>query len=139
MAETRAAPGLTPQQWDSDFFTEYFQENLFSPLYGTGELAVIQVKENPKKGKGDSVTFAFLESLTQKAITGTSWMKGNEENLGSRSHRVYVDKRRNAVLIPEMTEVKSAIDLRQAAKPQLKDWAERDTRDLIIESLGSKN
>lgn len=139
MADTRAASGLTPQQWDDQFHTEYFQENLFSPLYGTSELSPIQVREDLTKKKGDSITFAFLNSLTQDAITGSSVLEGSEEDLGSRSFRLYIDKRRNGVRISEMEEQKSAIGLRQAAKPALKEWAEKDTRDLIIEALGSIN
>lgn len=139
MADTRASSGLTPQQWDDQFFTEYYQENLFSPLYGTTPLAVVQVKEDLTKKKGDSVTFAMLNPLTQDAVTGSATMEGNEEDLGSRSFKLLVDKRRNAVRISEMTEQKSAIGLRTAAKPALKEWAEKDTRDLIIAALGSVN
>lgn len=139
MADTRVATGLTVQQWDDQFFTEYYQENLFSPLYGTTETSVIQVKEDLTKQKGDSVTFALLGTLTQDAITGSSVLEGSEEDLGSRSFRLYVDKRRNGVRISEMNEQKSAIGLRSAAKPALKEWAEKDTRDFIIRALGSVN
>lgn len=139
MADTRAATGLTVQQWDDKFHTEYFQENLFSPLYGTTPLSPIQVREDLTKKPGDSITFAFLESLTQDAITGSSVLEGNEEDLGSRSFRLYIDKRRNGVRISEMEEQKSAIGLRNAAKPALKEWSEKDTRDLIITALGSVN
>jgi N4-gp56 family major capsid protein len=139
MADTRAATGLTVQQWDDRFHTEYYQENLFSPLYGTSELSPIQIREDLTKKPGDSIAFAFLQSLTQTAITGSSVMEGAEEDLGSRSFRLYVDKRRNAVRISEMEAKKSAIGLREAAKSALKDWAEKDTRDLIIQALGSIN
>jgi hypothetical protein len=53
--------------------------------------------------------------------------------------RIYVDKRRNAVRVPEMAEQKSAISLRDAARPTLLDWMMEDTRDLIITALGSIN
>ena len=32
MADTLAAEGLTPQQWDDRFFTEYLQNNPFAAL-----------------------------------------------------------------------------------------------------------
>ena len=38
-----------------------------------------------------------------------------------------------------MSEQKSAISLRQAARATLLDWAMEDTRDLIITALGSLN
>jgi N4-gp56 family major capsid protein len=139
MADTRAATGLTVQQWDDKFFIEYIQENRFAPLMGTDEMAILQVKEDLTKKQGDSVTFALVNKLTQNAITGTNTLEGNEEDMASRSFRLYVDKRRNAVRVAEMEEQRSAISLRQAARAVLKDWAMEDTIDLVVEALGSIN
>lgn len=139
MADTRAASGLTPQQWDDKFFTEYLQENRFAGEMGMTETDIIQVKEDLSKGDGDSVTFALVNKLTNQATTGTNTLEGNEEDMASRSHRLYVNKRRNAVRVAEMEELKSAIPLRNAAKAVLKDWATEDTKTLIINALGSMN
>jgi N4-gp56 family major capsid protein len=139
MADTRAATGLTVQQWDEQFFAEYFQENVFSELYGTDEAAVIQVKENLTKKKGDSVTFALLNRLTNAATTGNAVLEGNEEDMISRSHKVTVLKRRHAVRVSESDDQFSAISLREAMKPSLKTWAEENTRNLIIAALHSKD
>src|SRR4051812_12743545 len=138
MADTRAATGLTVQQWDEQFFVEYFQENLFSDLFGTDETAVIQVKENLTKKKGDSVTFALLNRLTNAATTGNTVLEGNEEDLVSRSHKVTVVKRRHGVRVSESDDQFSAISLREAMRPSLKTWAEENTRNLIIAALHSK-
>lgn len=139
MADTRAATGLTVQQWDDKFFIEYIQENRFAPLMGTDEMAVIQVKQDLTKKQGDSITFALVNKLTQNATTGTNTLEGNEEDMASRSFRLYVDKRRNAVRVAEMEEQRSAISLRAAARAVLKDWAMEDTIDLTVEALGSIN
>jgi N4-gp56 family major capsid protein len=138
MADTAAATGLTVQQWDDKFYVEYFQDR-FKELKGEGENAIIQVKEDLSKKDGDSVTYALVNRLTNAAITGVSTLEGNEEDLTSRSFRVYVDKRRNAVRVPEMAEQRSAIGLRAAAKPVLLDWAQEDTRDQYIAALQSIN
>jgi len=138
MADTTAATGLTVQQWDSDFNREYFQDR-FKELKGMGEGAIIQVKEDLSKKPGDSVTFALLNRLTNAATTGTSVLEGNEEDMSSRSMRVYVDKRRNAVRVAEMSEQRSSFSLRNAAKPNLLDWAQEDTRDMYIAALTSLN
>jgi N4-gp56 family major capsid protein len=66
-------------------------------------------------------------------------MEGNEEDMSTRSFRLYVDKRRNAVRIPEMEQIKSAIDLRDAARATLKDWSLKDTEAMITEALGAIN
>lgn len=140
MADTSAATGLTVQQWDEKYASEYFQGlQAFKPLMGEGEGDVIQTREDLTKKKGDSITFALVNRLTNAATTGTAVLEGFEEDLVSRSMRVYVDKRRNAVRVPDMAEQKSSIGLRQAAKPTLLDWSIEDTRDLIITALGSLN
>lgn len=137
MADTTAATGLTVQQWDDQFFVEYIQDGGFKKLMGTDEASVIQVKEDLTKKAGDSVTFALVNRLTNQATTGSTMLEGNEEDLVSRSMRVYVDKRRNAVRVSEMNEQKSAISLRQAAKSSLMTWATEDFRDMCINALGS--
>ena len=139
MADSAVATGLRVQQWDDEFFREYIHDGRFKALMGQGETSIIQVKEDLSKKAGDSVTYALVNRLTNAAVTGTNTLEGNEEDLTSRSFRVYVDKRRNAVRVPEMEEQKSAISLRGAARPMLMDWIMEDTRDLYIDALGSLN
>lgn len=139
MADSRAATGLTVQQWDDRFFEEYLQENLFRPFMGTDENAVIQVKDDLTKKAGDSLTFALVNKLSNAGVTGTNTLEGNEEDLTSRSFRLYVDKIRNGVRIPEMEEQRSAIGLRDAGKSVLKVWMAEKTKNDIITELGSIN
>lgn len=139
MADTRAATGLTPEQWDDSFFEEHIQESPFKSVMGTNENSIIQVVENFKKGKGDAFTVALVNRLTGSAITGTNVLEGNEQDMASRSFRFTVDKRRTAVRIAEMSEYQSAINLRDAARSTLMTWSQEDVRDRIIEQLGSIN
>jgi N4-gp56 family major capsid protein len=139
MTVTSAATGLVVQQWESDFFRQYLHDGGFKALMGSGENSVIQVKEDLTKKDGDSITIALVNRLTNAAVTGVSTLEGSEEAMKSRSMRIYVDKRRNAVLVPEMSEQKSAISLRNAARPTLLDWMMEDTRGLVIKALGSIN
>lgn len=139
MATTSAATGLTVQQWDDRFFTEYLGNNPFKAYMGTGTSSIIQVKENLTKKKGDSITFALVNKLTGSANDGTSSLDGNEEALGSRSHKLTVALRRNAVSVLEFEEQKSAIALRNAARDQLMDWAMEQDIDRVVDQLYSKN
>jgi len=139
MADTIAATGLTVQQWDDQFFTEFLTENRFAGEMGTSENSIIQVKEDLTKKQGDSITYALVNRLTNDAVTGTNVLEGNEEDMTSRSFRLYVDKRRNGVRIAEMNEQKSAISLRTAARSVLKDWAMQDMETQIIQAFGSIN
>ena len=69
MADSPGASGLTVQQWDDQFFTEYLTENRFAREMGTDESSIIQVKEDLTKKKGDLVTFALVNKLTNDATT----------------------------------------------------------------------
>ncbi len=139
MADTSVPTALQVEQWEDKFFTEYLHDGGFKPLMGKSENSVIQVKEQPGKGNGDKITIQLINRLTNAATTGTSTLEGNEEDMSQRSFSITVNKRRNGVRIPEMSEVQSAISLREAARATLLDWAMEDTRDLIIDALGSLN
>lgn len=139
MADTRVSTGLTVEQWDEKFFVEYLTENRFAGEMGTGEMSIIQVKENLMKKPGDRVNFALVNRLTNDAVTGSSTLEGNEEDMASRSFEVAVTKRRNGVRVAEIDEQFSAISLREAAKYTLKEWSLKDTEDLIIRALSSFN
>ena len=137
MADTTAATGLTPQQWDNKFFVQYIDEGGFKSMMGTDDASIIQVKEDLTKKPGVCLTYALVNRLTHQATTGSTVLEGNEEDLVSRSMRVYVDKRRNAVRVSEMNEQRSAIDLRNAAKSVLMTWATEDFREQCFTALGS--
>jgi N4-gp56 family major capsid protein len=139
MTDTTIPAGLTVEQWDDKFFTEYLHDGGFKALMGTAENSVIQVKEDLTKKKGDVITISLVNRLTNAAVTGNSTLEGFEEDMSSRSFSITVNKRRNAVRIPEMEEQKSAIPLREAGRATLLDWAMEDTRDLIVTALGSLN
>ncbi len=139
MADTAAASGLTVQQWDDKFFVQYVSASRFRPYMGTDESAVIQVKEDLTKKKGDSVTFALIHRLKGSGVTGSNVLEGNEEALDSRSHRVVVDQIRHGVRVSMLEEQYSAINLRDAAKAALKTWISEKTRDTIISALMSIN
>lgn len=139
MPDTTVGTGLRVQQWDDRFFIEYLQSNLFSKFMGKDENSVIQVKEDLAKKKGDRITYALVNKLTNDAITGSSTLEGNEEDMVTRSHALTVTKRRNGVRVSEIEEQKSAISLRNAARRTLMDWSMEDTRDLVIGALGSIN
>lgn len=136
MAVTNAVAGLTPQQWDDEFFRDYVRASRFKRYMGTDEASIIQLKEDLTKKKGDSVTFALVNELTGDGVTGNTTLKGNEERLNSRSHKVTVDVLRHAVAVDDWDIQKSVIDLRNAGKPQLREWAQKKLRDGIVTALG---
>lgn len=139
MANTTAATGLTVQQWDDSFFRDHLRNNRFAKYMGKSETSMIQVKENLMKRKGDTDTFALINSLTGNGVSGSSTLEGNEVDMVSRSHTITINKYRQGVVVPEIDEQKSAIGLRSAARPVLMEWAMKHTRDKIIAAMQSIN
>jgi len=139
MTTTSAQTGLTPQLWDDKFFSSYVRANQFARYMGTSEYDMIQVKQDLTKKRGDSVTYALVNDLTGDGKTGSTTLKGYEEALMTRSFKVSVELLRHAVTVHEWDEQKSAIDLREAAKPQLRSWATKKLRKDIINALMSIN
>jgi N4-gp56 family major capsid protein len=139
MTTSSAQTGLTPQQWDDQFFTSYVRANQFSRYMGTDEYSMIQVKQDLTKKNGDSVTYALVNDLVGAGVTGSTTLLGAEEALMSRSFKVSVDMLRHGVTVHEWDEQKSTIDLRNAAKAQLRSWAQKKLRADIINALMSIN
>ncbi len=139
MSLTQAVSGLTPQQWDDKFFTSYVRANQFARYMGTTENSLIQVKEDLTKKNGDSITYALVNDLTGAGVSGNTSLEGSEEAMNSRSFKLSVALMRNGVRIHEWDEQKSAIDLRNAARPQLKSWLLKKDRTDIITALQSIN
>src|SRR4026207_2178350 len=129
MAQTYAASGLAPQQWHSVFFTDYVRSSRYKRYFGTDESAMFQINEQLTAKKGDSITFALVNELVGGGVTGNSTLKGNEERLNSRSHKLIVDVLRHAVAVDDWDVQKSVIDLRNAARVQLRQWAQKMLRD----------
>lgn len=136
MAQTYAVAGLTPQIWDDRFFRDYVRASRYKRYMGTNEAAIFQLKEDLTKKRGDTVTFALVNELTGNGVTGNATLKGNEERLNSRSHALTVDVLRHAVAVDDWDIQKSVIDLREAARVQLREWAQKQLRDACTNALG---
>jgi len=136
MAQTYAVTGLTPQLWDDEFFRDYVRMSRYKRYMGTNEAAIFQIKEELTKRRGDRVTLALVNELTGAGVTGNTTLKGNEERLNSRSDTLIVDVLRHAVAVDDWDIQKSVIDLRNAARVQLREWAQKTLRDACTTALG---
>ncbi|MBN3848153.1 DUF4043 family protein [Paraburkholderia sp. Ac-20342] len=139
MVDTVARQGLTPQQWDDQFFMEYVRDSRFKRYMGTDENSIIQLKDDLTRKPGDRVTFANVRKLKGDGVTGNQVLEGNEDELDSRSMSVEVNPLRNAVVVTDWDEQKSVIDLRDAGKTGLKLWAMEKMRDGTIAAFYSIN
>jgi len=139
MITSPATPGLTPQIWDDTFFREYVRSNRFMKYMGRDPGSMIQVNNDLTTRKGDTMTFAAMRKLVGAGVTGNTMLEGNEEILDTRSMKLSVLPIRHAVAVTDWDEQRSAIDLRNAVRPVLKDWAMEKLRNDIITGLISVN
>jgi N4-gp56 family major capsid protein len=137
MALTTVTSNLVEQQWDNDFFTSYVRKNRFNRYMGSTSNSIIQIKEQLGKQAGDRIHLALVTELTGAGVTGDSLLEGNEEALNQYECPITVAMRRNAVAITGNQEQFTGIDLRNAAKEQLRNWAMKKLRTDIINALGS--
>jgi N4-gp56 family major capsid protein len=137
MALSTVTANLVEQQWDNDFFTSYVRKNRFNRYMGSGSSSIIQIKEQLGKQAGDRIHLALIAELTGAGVTGDGLLEGNEEALSQYECPITVATLRNAVAVTLNQEQFTGIDLRNAAKEQLRAWAMRDLRTKIINALGS--
>lgn len=139
MANTTVQTANRVEQWDSNFFSEYVRAQIFSKYMGTSQNSVIQVKEQLGKSPGDKITVSLVRALSGAGVTGSTTLEGNEESLLNYGHQLTVDALRNGVRVDKMEEQKTAIDLRNAGKMALKEWAMSKLRSAIIAAMLSPN
>lgn len=135
MAETRAQADLTPQIWDDQFSTEFYQGNPFAKYMGTGLNNPIRMKEDFASKQGNGITFEFITSLSKGSIKGRQPLRGHEDKLGEYGDKVFWELRKKGISMHELDEDLAAIDLRKASKGALKTWADEDVKFETIDAL----
>lgn len=136
MAETRVITELTPALWDAKFSEEYYQQNPLAPYMGTSANSVIRIKEDFASAQGNGVTFEFITQLASRnALKNRERLRGNEQKLGEYGDKIFWTMRKQGISMHELDTDLAAIDLRKAAKSNLKDWADNDTKFEAIDRL----
>lgn len=130
------SPNLVQLAWAKDTWSAGIHKSFFDKFTGKDAGSIIQVKEELKKDKGDSINIPLLMPLTGAGITGDNMLEGNEEALIYRDFSVSIDQLRNAVRLKgKMDEQKTQINMRQDAKTALSDWLATKVDKMIFEAL----
>jgi N4-gp56 family major capsid protein len=149
MATTAIADshGLTLHQWNASLYETYQEKTFFGKFKGTDENAMIQVKRDLTKQKGDQVTFGLAGTLSGAGVTGNSPLSytalegvgsGNEEAMVFYDQGIVIDQIRNGVRIAgAMDEQRVAFSLREQAKSQLTDWMARNEDAAIFTAINT--
>lgn len=139
MTETTISTANRVKQWDDKAHVEYVRSNRFLKYMGKDGNAIIQIKEDLTKKRGDAITIPLIGALDASGgpNDGSSDLVGNEKALPNDGHRVTVRVVRDATVVNVEEEQASPIAIRDAGKMALKDLQMRYLRNDIITALGS--
>lgn len=139
MSETTVSPAVRAKQWDDTAFKEYVRSNRYKRYMGTDENAIIQVKNDLTKKKGDAITINLVGALDSSSgpNDGSTQLVGAEKELPNEGHQIAVKVVRDAVVVNMEEEQASPFAIRDAGKVALKDLAGRYLRTAITTALGS--
>jgi Protein of unknown function (DUF4043) len=119
------------------FFKEYVRASGFKPYMGGGEAAMmkpISVMTDNKKG-GQTTRIPLLTKLRNRGAAGASTLVGREEPLGKYNFNTKIEWRRHAVATNERDEHYAFAKAVGEVRPMLKQFAEEQVRDEIIDAL----
>ena len=137
MADTSLTLASRVQKWDANFFTEYVRDTRYRPFMGkVTKNAMMPIIVNYElTAGGKTVNMPLITRLKGSGVQGTTRLTGSEEALGNFNKPISVNWNRNGVSIPKPDESWTDIDLREAARMQLRTWASEVLRDDITCAL----
>lgn len=138
MALTTINPNLVKKYWAKDCWEAGLHQSYFDKFTGNSAESIIQIKEELKKEKGDTINIPLLMPLAAAGILGDNTLEGNEEALVYRDFNVSINQIRNAVRIAgRFEEQKTQIDMRKDAKQSLSAWLARKIDEMIFSALST--
>lgn len=127
MAVTRYGVGdaLAAKRFARILAAEALVTTEIAPLIGESADSVIHLKTEPKKEKGDQVTFGLRMQLTGDGVTENQTLEGNEESLTTYSDALILTELAHAVRVKGENTIDNQrilFDTRKEARAGLKDW-----------------
>ena len=109
---------VAQEKWNDECHREYVSQLKFKFLMGTGEDAVIVVKEDLTKKAGDALTVRYATAQTGGVVRGNAKAEGNEGSMSFYAQRFLVDNVRTAHLIEDvpMTEKRVSFTVKDEMK-----------------------
>lgn len=138
MAVTKISPALVKKSWARDTWKAGLHKSYFDKFTGTSSDSIVQIKEELKKDKGDSITIPLLMPLKGAGVFDDNMLEGNEESLIYKDFSVTINQLRNAVrLAGKFEEQKTQINMRTDAKNALSDWLATKIDKMIFTKLST--
>lgn len=127
---------LTRKRWARDLFKIMLPAVEFNYLVGTGSNAIVQMRSELGKGKGDTITFGIRLPLVGLGVVGDDTLEGNEEGLRFRDFNMTIEELNHAVDTGgKMEQQRIPYNLVTEGKAGLNDWWADLLSDFIINCL----
>jgi hypothetical protein len=137
MADTALNSASRIQKWDENFLSEYVRASRFKPYMGkasgsgSNPMMPIMIKSELTSA-GKIINIPLITRLQGDGVQGNTQLAGAEEALGNYNRGIAVHYNRNGVRVNEADEHWTEMNLREAARMQLRTWAAEALRDDII-------
>lgn len=132
MANTTTNSDLRVKKFLAEFFEEYIRKSRFSRYTGEGNNNVICIKEGLQQ-----IVIPLVTRLLGSGVSGSQTLRGNGEAISNYGLTLTPSHIRHAVEHDLEELEKPAIDLMEASRGLLMEWAKERTRDDIINALGA--
>lgn len=132
MANTTTNSDLRVKKFLSDFFEEYIRKSRFARYTGEGNNNVICIKEGLQQ-----IVIPLVTRLLGAGVSGSTTLRGNGEAISNYGLTLTPTYYRHAVEHDLEELEKPAIDLMEASRGLLMEWAKELQRDQIINALGA--
>lgn len=137
MAEIQLATALERQEWSNKLAYEYVRESGLKPYMGTEDSSIIRLDYTLVSTAGDTINFPLIQRIKGRGVRGSEILKGNEVDIGLANTKVVVDWIRQGAKLPKSTTFRTALDLWNASKTQLRQWSSELLRDDVLLAFGS--
>ena len=144
--EVLTAQAITVKQWNRQLFSEYLQDYFWFRFTGMDDGAIIHVKEDLSKLKGDTINFQIRSEIIGGLQEGTTYTssEGNEGMMEFYNWSVSLKEVRRTVKFEgvKLSNQRVAFELLSAARPALSDAnrqkLEADTTTMLTDTASGR-
>ena len=138
MASTTVLSGLDLTKWQRKFIRNYVRDSGFAPYMGASEMDIICVK-NDVRTDGYTIRVPLVLNLRGNGVEGNTRLAGNEEALDQYYQDIAWEFYRHATEVTKKEKKKSAVEMLEASRALLRDWASELVKYQLIEQFHSIN
>jgi N4-gp56 family major capsid protein len=116
---------LALKVWAKKAFSDAVKATTYGKLTGSGDRAIVQVKDELKKSKGDRITFGLRALPTGVGVQDDQTLEGNEEGASFTDFSIYLGEKRYAAKVDlNLSAQRTLFDVKAEAKEMISEWLE---------------